>query len=595
MNVSSISAEYARRHAALLWWAACAVFLGVQIRIFAAELGLFERSIFTVRTLKISADALLILLPYWLLPGRFRGLSLVPLWGMALLFFTNALSVRFTGDCLPLNLLSQAKNIDTQLTDSIFRLLRPSDIIYWLPPTAASALWCVRPLRRAVSDSRAGKILRSSICAATLIIVFLAQVSYSNAFYRLIYFYNGRQLSLIESTDKRLIHRDADFRCQRSLSLRHSGIVAYMLTELYEHIFTGGDIKLSDVERKSLDSFALHTREVSTPTDKNIIFIVAESLNADAVGTRINDRQVTPVLDSLIAAYGTISCLHVVPQVHDGISSDGQLLYNTGLLPLRSGAAAQRAIYGKRLPSLACQLSSSHSSMAIFAERGLAWREKDAYKAYGYNRVLTSDSIAKHVDIDNIGADAALMEYALLQTDSLRQPFFIQLLTASTHYPFNTINATTAQNTMDITEVQGIEADYLNCVHYLDSAIGNLVEGLKQRGLVENTILIVASDHHMNMDSGLNPLRPIVFVAAGCGTGMRIDHPVAQADVFPTLCSIAGLRGSWRGLGYSMTDNACGAIDYYQNVHGTPEEGRGRHMRRAWTVSDSLLRSDYFR
>ena len=49
--------------------------------------------------------------------------------------------------------------------------------------------------------------------------------------------------------------------------------------------------------------------------------------------------------------------------------------------------------------------------MAIFAERGLAWREKDAYKAYGYNRVLTSDSIAKHVDIDNIGADAALMEY----------------------------------------------------------------------------------------------------------------------------------------------------------------------------------------
>jgi len=323
---------------------------------FAAELGLFERSIFTVRTLKISADALLILLPYWLLPGRFRGLSLVPLWGMALLFFTNALSVRFTGDCLPLNLLSQAKNIDTQLTDSIFRLLRPSDIIYWLPPTAASALWCVRPLRRAVSDSRSGKILRSSICAATLIIVFLAQVSYSNAFYRLIYFYNGRQLSLIESTDKRLIHRDADFRCQRSLSLRHSGIVAYMLTELYEHIFTGGDIKLSDVERTSLDSFALHTREVSTPTDKNIIFIVAESLNADAVGTRINDRQVTPVLDSLIAADGTISCLHVVPQVHDGISSDGQLLYNTGLLPLRSGAAAQRAIYGKRLPSLACQL-----------------------------------------------------------------------------------------------------------------------------------------------------------------------------------------------------------------------------------------------
>jgi hypothetical protein len=30
----------------------------------------------------------------------------------------------------------------------------------------------------------------------------------------------------------------------------------------------------------------------------------------------------------------------VVPQVHDGGSSDGQALYNTGLLPISSGAAA---------------------------------------------------------------------------------------------------------------------------------------------------------------------------------------------------------------------------------------------------------------
>ena len=90
-----------------------------------------------------------------------------------------------------------------------------------------------------------------------------------------------------------------------------------------------------------------------------------ESLNAVVVNMHVNGRPLTPVLNRLLEAEGTISCLNVISQVKDGGSSDGQMIYNTGLLPIKNGSAAM--LFGSNdYPSLISTLKPA-SSMEIIA------------------------------------------------------------------------------------------------------------------------------------------------------------------------------------------------------------------------------------
>ena len=126
-------------------------------------------------------------------------------------------------------------------------------------------------------------------------------------------------------------------------------------------------------------------------------------------------------------------------------------------------------------------------------------------------------------------------------------------------------------------DIAGIERDYLRCLRYADASIGRLVDGLRAQGLLDSTLLIIASDHHVNMYSGMKPARPIAFIAANSGHTEQIEDTVHQADVFPTVLDLLGVQATWRGVGHSMLG---------------PQ--RGESDPRQATVSDSLLRSDYF-
>lgn len=586
------SVKALNRSAAVLWWLLCVVLLYAATAQFAEDLALPARSVNTVNACKNAADAALILLPYWLLPGRWRWSILIALWGMSAIYAIDSVYFRFTSECMPLTLLSQAAHADSLLLGSIRELLRAEDALYILWPAIATAAWCIRPIRRIVTNAHAGAGMRCICIALILALTARAQMHYTNDYRWLFYYWNGTSMEFMEATRIRLIDRTSEFRCSRAASLRQSGVAVYMLTELYDTACALHTPRLSAAKRNSLEKFVLKKQATDSITTKNIVFIVVESLNAEAIGQRVGHEDVTPVLDSLLQAQGTISSLQVVPQVRDGISSDGQLLYNLGLLPLNSGAASQNALYGKRLPALAVRLASTHYPIAVFAERGMVWNERDAYLAYGYRRVLTSDSVAAHYGgMDTLGADDATLRYALRMAEASPKPFLMQILTSSTHYPFREKAAPDFEGGTQ----SGPERDYLRCVRYFDRALGDFINGLRQRGLLENTILIVASDHHMNMDSVLTPLNPIVFIAAGSGHSLQVKYPVAQADIFPTVCDLAGVRSGWRGVGFSiLSEDACGAVDIYGTIHGTPKPERIPHMHRAFAASDSMLRSDFF-
>jgi choline-sulfatase len=105
----------------------------------------------------------------------------------------------------------------------------------------------------------------------------------------------------------------------------------------------------------------------------------------------------------------------------------------------------------------------------------------------------------------------------------------------------------------DITEDQSLRGreGYYASVNFLDDCIGELLEGLERDGLLDNTIVIYASDHGEMI--GLygcwgkqlyhQPSVGVPLLISGPGLAMDAvaAHPISLMDLFPTSCGLCGL------------------------------------------------------
>lgn len=92
---------------------------------------------------------------------------------------------------------------------------------------------------------------------------------------------------------------------------------------------------------------------------------------------------------------------------------------------------------------------------------------------------------------------------------------------------------------------------YYACVDFVDDCIGELVDGLEQATLLDNTIVIYTSDHgEMLGNYGCSGEQfyyessigvPLLISGPRIAAGQTVQHPISLMDLFPTTCGLAGL------------------------------------------------------
>jgi arylsulfatase A-like enzyme len=109
-----------------------------------------------------------------------------------------------------------------------------------------------------------------------------------------------------------------------------------------------------------------------------------------------------------------------------------------------------------------------------------------------------------------------------------------------------------------------IDDSYDNCLAYLDSQIGALFETLQSRGVLDNTVVVVTSDHgeelgdHGLFEHGDSLYRPeidvpLLFFLPGRGQSAAVvSEPVSLRDLPATLVDLAGIAGPSRFPGRSL-------------------------------------------
>ena len=115
----------------------------------------------------------------------------------------------------------------------------------------------------------------------------------------------------------------------------------------------------------------------------------------------------------------------------------------------------------------------------------------------------------------------------------------------------NLSNNESGQQLSDEQRMRGREG-YYACIDFVDDCIGELLDGLEKAEAMDNTIIIYTSDHgemageHGLWGKGIYFEESIRVPLLICGPGIepghhRVADPVSLMDLFPTMCSLAGL------------------------------------------------------
>ena len=521
------------------------------------------------------ANALLLLAPYWLLRRRWRWLVWIPLTLLTVWCLMQVCYCRAYDDLMPWQSLTLTQNVNSTLAATTLSLLRWQDLLILVPYLLLVAV-CLLGRRTREDGERIRPFLLS---LAGCLLLSLAG-----------YLVKG------ENYEKRFLHNFSN----RGY-FAQNGMIPYGAFSLYQALFNNH--KVTDEERAMVDRFLAEDcpnytdNSHSADGRRNLVLIIVESLHTWPIGMQVDGREVTPVMNSLVAGDSVIYAPHVLFQTSHGHSSDAHFIYNTGLLPLRDGVVAVHHGDGP-YPTLAAALPG-YDCREIICTPGVNWNQNVTARTYGFDTLYTREHLAAALKRQGNIDDAALIDFAGGLLPSLHQPFFLEMVTMTMHAPYSDGKLPpswiTASDTLNA-EARG----YLNCVHLTDSCIGVFINDLHRHGLAGNTVLAIVSDHtqlYRNRVMGISDYDAvpddwgIPLIIAGCDTTLRYDAVIGQVDVYPTLLDVMGANAyPWKGLGHSILRYpVAGAIQpRNMSVIGdstalTPQQ------RKAWDISRLLI------
>lgn len=538
-------------------------------------------------------DAVVLLLPYWLLPPRLRKwMWTVPVVLTVWCFAQVVYNITYQ-EIMPYSSFLFTSNVSKVLIDSVIGLIQAT-ALFTVFFTAVAWVVYRRWLRRAVEQ---GVPLRPrhkcAVVAASLLLAVVAQLATT---YR-IYYNDGTYTDFAEAVDELYTRIGGRYK---GYFLNHGFVAytAYCAATAYEPPMSEED--KTTIARYISNELPHYTDNTFSAGKPNLILIIVESLNSWAIDLRIDGREVTPVLNSLVHDPSSIVALDMQGQVKNGRSSDGKFIYDTGLLPLLDKAVVMHYCDGP-YPSLARALRG-HKAIEICMDAPGLWNIEGTNKSYGFDQLYYQRQFKEKLVACGYRADELLLDEAAAIIKDCREPFFAQIVTASMHSPYDSpdVDPTWISQSKQYTpQVR----NYLERTAYFDHHLGIFLNRLHEAGLMDSTVVVIASDHTELVDDdqrGRPSLSPrgneCALIITGTGHGMFIDRTIGQIDVYPTLLDLMGANQyGWKGLGHSLLRNQVeSAAVYPGEIAGNASSPLVKHQKRAWEMSDLIIKKRWF-
>ena len=515
--------------------------------------------------LAVVIDVAVLYLIFSVVAWRKSRLALSATFFVTLLWsFTNVLYSRFFHQYLSLSAIGQGGTlVDKQIIASIVDGLSWSDMYYII----CICIFCLLFKRGGISILPIRSVLLSLLVAAGGVIISYIGFSMLTPGCRYVGF-------IIHRLQGHLLSPEL-YSWNPCTSTYYMGCVRSLL---YEYANSERKADLTPEQQKEISLWiesakhGISDREHIAPS--NIIIILVESLMSVVSDFTIDGKEVTPFLNTLKRDSTVYYNGNMNENVTIGESSDGQFIYMTGLLPLRSVITISKATEST-LPGLPKQLKKE--SVMVIPTAAFIWSQGIMCQRYGFNKLYTNEDY--HNEHEQWLNDSQVFELAAEKDKTVHRPLLSIILTSSMHQPYTK----QIDPTFPITDTSLPDdfACYLNACHYTDSQMKRYFEHLKRTGLYDNSLIVIAADHpvHSSDFGGVSKDIPLYIVNLPPDIKRKMwTGQCNQLDVYTTLLDLLGIKTDWYGLGQSLL-----SPDYQSTISS-----------KKWDVSEWIIRSDYF-
>lgn len=582
---------FIKNNIALIFIAVCWLLLTTQITAFNMICSINDYSLIG-NILMGASESLLLLSPYLIISRKWRWTVIFSMIIIPVFLFANALYLRWFPDLMTFAIIANgASNATGTVAEGAFSCIKSADL--WIIIPLIIFIICYICCVKKISQKGFPFMFKAWSIIGVCTVFFLQQLAILNIFAKDLQ--NNPNLFKSKSIDDVFFYHRLKENARRQ-QMHYYGLLPYIGIQSYE-LLRPKYIKLTPEEITQIETFLEHNNSApilfdSLPDNskKNLILIVVESLNSDALNVTVNSRPIMPYLTSLLQREkGVIRMDSVLSQVGIGRSSDGRFIYQTGLLPITDNPIALKFI-DYPYPSLSEALN--RKSIEFDCGDPIQWNKIDLSKKYGFSQLYTREAMVKNMKKLG-GKDPALFNNALPVIEKLSQPFYVALNTMDMHDPYNEYGWKHTDLWQDSTFSEN-EKIYMEKCRQFDAGLSQFIAGLKKAGIYDNSIIVITGDHNarpncLNGNRLTNTQIPLIILNSGID--LKSNSVIGQSDLYPTLLDLMGVSDyQWRGVGKSIFRNP--AVTDSSAEHLTP---LSYPSPEAWQVSDLIIRSAYHR
>lgn len=237
---------------------------------------------------------------------------------------------------------------------------------------------------------------------------------------------------------------------------------------------------------------------------KNVLVIHGESIQGFTMNLRFNGEDLTPNVNKL--ANEGIYFNNFYAEDSTGTSSDSEFTFASGLMPASNGTVFMNYFNRDYVTIQKLLKEKGYYIFSMHGNNGSAWNRDIMHKHMGYDRFYSKKDFEIDEEIGLGLADKSFFKQSIEKIESIsaeHEKWYGLLIMLTNHTPFSDINEH-SDYSVNIKNEDGTEfsyldgtkmGNYLKSVHYADEAIGQLMDSLEEKGMLDNTVIVLYGDH----------------------------------------------------------------------------------------------------
>ncbi len=287
--------------------------------------------------------------------------------------------------------------------------------------------------------------------------------------------------------------------------------------------------------------------------DKNLIVITAEAFSPIAV-----NETLTPTLYKLVNQGFTFSNFY--SPIYYVSTSDGEYVSLTSLLPKESVWSFYKSsknylpyVYGNVFKNLGYETYAFHDGQYKYYDRNLS------HPNMGYKYMACGNGLEKLMNCKKWPQSDLEMINATFDMYSNEEKFVAYYMSISGHLEYNFYGNNMANKNKALvadTEYSDKIKAYIACQIELDKALEELINKLKEKDILDDTVIVLSADHYPYglTNDDINSVTPLedakfdihknnlIIWSNTMKKNIKIDKIAESLDILPTILNLFGIN-----------------------------------------------------